>query len=202
VVVDIDPEHLRRLSDDLLAGELLHVVGDGTEDEVLLEAGVDRASGVVAALTHDKDNLVVTLSARSLNPKARIVAKITEAPAEAKMRKAGATSVVNPTLMGAHRLANEVLRPEVSRVMDTLLRSKDSDLKMDEMVIEEGNRYAGKALGATDIRSTLGLLVIALRTPEGELVFNPEAKTVLESGMTLIVLGPTKGIDALHESGA
>lgn len=199
VVVDLQAERLRRLAEDL-SRDLLWVAGDATEDAVLLEAGVDRAAGVVAALTHDKDNLVVTLSARSLNPRARVVAKISEASAEPKMRKAGATSVVNPTMMGGHRLANEVLRPEVSRVLDTLLRSKDSDLKMDEIVVSEGSRYVGRALGETDIRRDLGLLVIAIRDADGDLVFNPDAHLRLESGMTLIVLGPSVGLARMHDA--
>ncbi|HEX7663323.1 MAG TPA: potassium channel family protein, partial [Polyangiaceae bacterium] len=100
VVIDRDLPLLERLSDDLMNGNMLYVDGDATDDHVLVRASVQTAKGVVAALTHDKDNLYVTLSARSLNTQARIVAKITENEAAPKMMKAGATSVVNPTMIG------------------------------------------------------------------------------------------------------
>src|SRR5580704_15359408 len=96
VVIDRDHAHLERLSQEIAEGKLLFVHGDATEDSVLLAAGVQRARGVVAALTHDKDNLFVTLSARSLNASARIVAKVTEVETVPKMMKAGASAVVNP----------------------------------------------------------------------------------------------------------
>src|SRR5580704_13753011 len=96
VVIDRDLAHLERISQELADGKLLYVHGDATEDHVLLAAGVGRARGVVAALTHDKDNLFVTLSARSLNAAARIVAKVTEVETVPKMMKAGASAVVNP----------------------------------------------------------------------------------------------------------
>ena len=96
VVIDRDHDHLERISEELAEGKLLFVHGDATEDHVLLAAGVQRARGVVAALTHDKDNLFVTLSARSLNAGARIVAKVTEVDAGPKMIKAAAPSSTEP----------------------------------------------------------------------------------------------------------
>ena len=124
-----------RSARELAEGKLLYVHGDATEDHVLLAAGVQRARGVVAALTHDKDNLFVTLSARSLNAGARIVAKVTEVDAAPKMIKAGATSVVNPTMIGGRRMASECIRPEVNEFLDQMLRDKDKNLRLEEVSV-------------------------------------------------------------------
>src|SRR5207247_2448501 len=121
-------------------------LGDATEDHVLVEANIAKARGVVAALTHDKDNLYVTLSARSLNPTARIVSKVIEEEAGAKMRKAGATSIVSPTAIGGRRMASEVIRPEVNEFLDQMLRDKDKNLRLEEVVIPEGSPLIGMTL--------------------------------------------------------
>ncbi len=89
VVIDRDKDHIERMSNEVAGGKLLYVVGDATNDTTLVAAGVERARGVVAALTEDKDNLYVTLSARTLNPQARIVSKVIHPDAAKKMMRAG-----------------------------------------------------------------------------------------------------------------
>ncbi len=99
VVIDKDEEVLKKLNEEL-NGRLLYVVGDATEDHTLLEAGVERAHGVMAALTADRDNLFIVLSVRALNPKARIVSKVVELENEPKIVRAGADQTVSPHRMG------------------------------------------------------------------------------------------------------
>ena len=92
VVIDHSREQLEQISEELADGKMLYVVGDATIDQTLIAAGVQRAEGVVTTLTEDRDNLYVTLSARTLNPSARIVAKVISPDAVKKMMRAGATS--------------------------------------------------------------------------------------------------------------
>ncbi len=198
VVIDRNHEHLQRLAQSVTATELLYVHGDATEDGVLLEAGVDRAAGVVAALTHDKDNLYVTLSARSLNSGARIVSKVTEDEAAPKMLKAGASSVVSPTQIGGRRMASEVLRPEVNEFLDQMLRDKDKTLRLEEVLVPETSPYVGRALKDAPIRKETRLLVVAVRRKTRDFVYNPEPDFVLEAGATLVVMGPSEGVRKLR----
>ena len=198
VVIDRNQEHLHRLSEQMMAGDLLFVHGDATEDHVLLLAGVDRSAGVVAALTHDKDNLFVTLSARSLNAAARIVSKVTEDESAPKMLKAGATAVVSPTQIGGRRMASELIRPEVNEFLDQMLRDKDKSLRLEEVVIPKSSPYAGHALREAPIRRETNLLDIAVRQPTREFVYNPEPDFVLEAGMTLVVMGAADGVKKLR----
>ncbi len=198
VVIDRNHEHLERLSENMMGGEMLFVHGDATEDHILMLAGVDRASGVVAALTHDKDNLFVTLSARSLNASARIVSKVTEDEAAPKMVKAGATAAISPTQIGGRRMASELIRPEVNEFLDQMLHDKDKSLRLEEVVIPKSSPYVGHALREAPIRRETNLLVIAVRQPTREFVYNPEPDFVLEAGMTLVVMGAADGVKKLR----
>jgi voltage-gated potassium channel len=199
VVIDRDHAHLERISEELADGKLLFVHGDATEDHVLLAAGVGRARGVVAALTHDKDNLFVTLSARSLNAGARIVAKVTEVETVPKMIKAGATSVVNPTMIGGRRMASECIRPEVNEFLDQMLRDRDKNLRLEEVVIPPASTLAGTALKDTPIRRETRVLVVAVRDLNRVFIYNPEPDLVLQEGTTLIVMGETDSIVKLRQ---
>src|SRR6202035_2151578 len=118
----------------------------------LLAAGVQRARGVVAALTHDKDNLYVTLSARSLNASARIVSKGVEEEASPKILKAGASAIVNPPLIGARRLGGELIRPRVHEFLDQMVRDKDKNLRLEDVAIPRGSSLVGMALKDPPIR--------------------------------------------------
>jgi voltage-gated potassium channel len=199
VVIDRNLEHLERLSDDLAGGKMLYVHGDATEDHILLEAGIKRARGVVAALTHDKDNLFVTLSARSLNTSARIVSKIVEDEAAAKMLKAGASSAVNPTLIGGRRLASELIRPEVNEFLDQMLRDKTKNLRIEEAVVPARSSFVGVALKDTPIRRETRLLVVAVRDTERQFTYNPEPEHELRPGATLIVMGEAEAVVKLRK---
>jgi len=194
VVIDRDIAHLERLSEDLMGGKMLYIPGDATDDHVLVSAGVKRARGVVAALTHDKDNVFVTLSARSLNAQARIVSKVVENEAAPKLLKAGATSVVNPTMIGGFRLASELIRPEVNEFLDVMLRDKDKNLRLEEVIIPPGSSFCGVPLKDTPIRQKTRLLVVAVRDKERAFVYNPDPHFVIEPGATLIVMGETESV--------
>ncbi|HXX67495.1 MAG TPA: potassium channel protein [Polyangiaceae bacterium] len=203
VAIDRSETVLHQVSGEICAGKMLYVHGDATLDHVLLDAGVDRARGVVAALTHDKDNLYVTLSARSLNSGARIVSKVVEAEAAPKIVKAGASSIVNPTMIGARRLASELIRPEVNEFLDQMLRDKDKNLRLEEVSIARGSSFAGMALKDTPIRRETRALVVAVRGNDRSFVYNPDPDHVIDEGATLIVLGETDSIVKLrHLAGA
>jgi voltage-gated potassium channel len=199
VVIDRDHHHLERISEDLMDGKLLYVHGDATDDHALIDANVRVARGVVAALTHDKDNLFVTLSARSLNPRARIVAKIVEDDAAPKMLKAGATAVVSPTMIGGRRMASELIRPEVTEFLDQMMRDKDKNLRLEEVAIPEGSGFVGTMLKDTPIRRETKLLVVAVRGEDRAFLYNPEPDTVLVRGSTLIVLGEADAVVKLRK---
>ncbi|MEZ4296607.1 MAG: TrkA family potassium uptake protein [Polyangiaceae bacterium] len=197
VVIDTNPERLEHLSQELCKGRMLYVVGDATEDSVLLGAGVTRAAAVIAALTEDKENLFVTLSARSLNPSARIVAKVIASDAVAKMMRAGANSTVSPNIIGGRRMASEVVRPTVVQFVDQMLHDKREDLQLEEVRVPQGSMLVGRSLYAAPIRSETNLLVVALRVAD-KFLYNPDPSTVIDVGTVLVVIGPSENVERLR----
>jgi voltage-gated potassium channel len=198
VVIDRSEHVLQAVSTEICAGKMLYVHGDATVDQVLLAARVGQARGVVAALTQDKDNLYVTLSARSLNTTARIVSKVVEDEAGAKILKAGASAIVNSSLIGARRLASELIRPEVNEFLDQMLRDKDRNLRFEELVVGPGSSFVGVALKDTPIRSKTRALVVAVRGTDRAFVYNPDPDSIITEGTTLIVLGEADSIVKLR----
>ncbi len=198
VAIDRDREYLERVSQEVCGGKMLYVHGDATEDHSLLEAGVARAAGVVAALTHDKDNLYVTLSARTLNARARIVAKVVEPEALPKMMRAGANATVSPNIIGGRRMASELIRPEVVEFLDQMLRDKERTLRLEEVAVPHGSSYAGKALREVPIRRESNALVVAVRDTSRNFFYNPGPDHCLTEGSVLVVLGDSTNVEALR----
>ena len=200
VVIDRSADHLERVSEELCGGKMIFVHGDATVDSVLSAAGVERARGLVSALTHDKDNLFVTLSARSLNAGMRIVAKVTEDGAAPKMIKAGATSTVNPTQIGGRRMATELIRPKLNEFLDQLMRDRNQTLRLEEVVIPDDSPLIGVTLGELRVRGDGHVMIVALQRSSGELVYNPDFDTKLEGGMAVIVMGEIGSVNRIQQT--
>lgn len=180
------------------------VVGDVTHDEVLLEAGIERARGCISALTEDKDNLFVTVTARALNPQLRIVAKAIDPKADAKLRRAGADAVVSPNMIGGLRMVAEMVRPEVVGFLDEMVRDTSRTLRIEEVPVPAGSPLAGRAVGQLGLERHK-LLLLAVRPPAGgpRYLYNPEPSHALVGGETLIVLGEPERVRQLSvEAGA
>ncbi len=175
------------------------VVGDATHDEVLEQAGIARARGIISALTDDKDNLYVTVTARALNPALRIVAKAIDLRAEAKLRRAGADSVVSPNTMGGLRMVSEMLRPEVTTFLDTMLRNKEQPLRIAEVPIPAGSPWAGRPVADLGLGARQ-MLLLASRDPAaqgGRFTYSPPEDSIIAAGSVLIVLGQATDVGAL-----
>lgn len=198
-VVDSDEQRLLELADRFGADTFLYVVGDATDDEVLQSAGIERASGVIAALHEDKDNLFVTITVSALNPKVRIVAKAVEVSARAKLMRAGARAVVSPTQIGGMRLASEAIRPTVVEFLDLMLRDPKKNLRIEEVTIPGTSTLVGAPLKDTNIRGATRAMVLAIRTEGGVYEYNPEPSYVITPGATLIVLAETAEMKKLRD---
>lgn len=198
VLIDRDEHRLQELRDEL-GHDTLYVVGEATDDHVLERAGVTHARGVIAALTDDKDNLFVTITARSYNPTARIVAKCIEPSTEAKLRRAGANSVVSPNYIGGMRMVSEMIRPATVEFLDRMLRGdrEGKSLRIEEIPIPKESKLVGKRLAETQIRS-LGALVLAMHLPDGEYLYNPPSDHQITSGSALIVLAQLPDVHRLR----
>jgi len=200
VVIDTDEEVSQRCN-ELCGKEVYYIIGDATHDQVLIEAGIHRAHGVVAGLPDDKDNLYVVVTARGLNPSLRIVTKAVDPQAVAKLKVAGADSVVSVNRIGGMRMASEMIRPTVVNFLDQMLRDRDKNLRFEEATIPKGSPLINRQLAQSDIRRERSLLVIAAVGPEeGAYIYSPGHDLVLREGMTLILLGETESVERLRAS--
>lgn len=195
VVIEQDQEAL----EDLLRFEgLLYLKEDATQDETLMMAGIKKAQGLVTTLSEDKDNIFVTLCARSLNPHLQIIARLVEDKNAELLRKAGADEIVSPNAIGGLRMASIMLRPAVVSFLDEMLRVTGQALRMEEMHVDETPWLIDRSLSEANIRRRTGLLVVAIKSHEHGYQFNPGANTVLKSGDVLIVIGTEDQLSGLH----
>jgi voltage-gated potassium channel len=195
VVIDHDP--VRAASAEGAA----HVVqGDATTDEVLKEAGIERARVLVTTLTTDAANLFVTLTARSLRADLFIVARARVESSEAKLAQAGADRVVNPQGIGGARMAAFVLQPHVAEFLDVVMHDGSLEFRLEEVPLPTGSPLAGHSLRAAHIRDSTGALILALRDSGGAFTTNPPPETVLEAGQILIAIGTEGQLKALADA--
>lgn len=173
------------------------IPGDPSRDEVLILAGVDRAAGLVACTESDEKNLVITLTARQLNPGIRIVTRTMEVEGEAKLKKVGADAVVSPDFIGGLRMASELIRPTVVSFLDTMLRDRDLNLRVDEIRIPPGSPVIGRRLNAIGLDRIPGALLLAGRDAQGTWHYNPPRDEIVAEGMVLIFLGSPADARAL-----
>jgi len=174
---------------------LYHVHGDATDDKNLIAAGIERATGITICLPSDNDNLYITMTARMLNPTARIISRMTNSRLKPKLLKAGATSVVSPNAIGALRMASEMIRPAAVEFMDNMLRSERGELRINQIAVAGNSPLAGKTIMKSGLRDQFNLLLLGVRRQNDEFEFRPPSSFVLEAGMTLIVMGDIEKID-------
>ncbi len=193
VAIDNDQKRIETVQAEIGA-PISYILGDATEDYVLERAGIRRAGGLVAALHDDRDNLFVTLSARSLNERLRIVAKCEDRENEQKLRRAGANAVVATTFIGGMRIASELLRPSVVQFLDAMLRERIQTHRIEEVPVPVGSPIAGLTLEKSGIRRYADVLVLSVRDPAGNYEHNPAPDVLIVDGCYLVVLGRVEDV--------
>ncbi len=194
VVVDTEPE---RVEMAMMAGQLA-VAADATRDETLRQVGIDRACGLVAALATDADNLFVLLSAKGLNPKVYVATRAAEEGTEEKMRRAGADAVFAPYAITGHRLAQSMLRPHVVQFLDFTTTDLGKDIAIEQVPVDPGSELVSRSIREMQVGRELGVIVMAIRTGDGQMLFNPSADTALRGGDYLIAMGRQANLDKLE----
>lgn len=183
VVIDQDGDRINALEK---IGRVLSIVGDATQDEILLQARILQAKGLIAALPQDRDNVFAVLTARALNRNLRIVSKVIGLESRAKLEKAGADATVSTNAIGAMRMASELIRPTVVSFLDTMLRADGGDVRIEEVKLPPTSTLAGRTLREAAIYEQTGLLVMAIGKGQAY-ELNPSPELRLQAGDGLIV---------------
>lgn len=198
VLVVPSSEEAEALASDL--ADVPVVLGDPTDDDVLRAAGVERAGGVIACSDSDNQNVVITLTARQLNPEIRIVSRLEDVDQEGKIRKVGADAVVSPQHIGGLRLASELIRPTVVSFLDTMLRDRDRNLRIEEIFIPPGAPCVDKEIRELSLADHPGILLLALRDTDGSWEYNPRRSQRVRANTSLVFLGSPEDSGALRRT--
>jgi len=196
VVIEKDPARLVAAQEK----GYLCLEGDATATEVLVDAGIQRARGLVCALENDADNLFTTLSARTLNKDTVIVTRCVSPDSVDKLRYAGADQVISPYTLSGKRMATFLLRPGVYDYLDLVAHGVSLEYRLEELLVREGSVLAGKTIGEMDVKARTGAMIIAVRrASDGEFDTNPDKDTRIDAGDLLIALGKEEDLAGLEK---
>jgi voltage-gated potassium channel len=195
VVVDRDED---RVENAIKAG-MLAVLADASHDRTLQDVGIDRAQGLIATLASDADNLFVILTAKTLNPKLHLSARVAEETSEQKMRRAGADFVFAPYNSTGHRMAQALLKPHVQQFLDFTPQNMGLDAGIEQVRVADRSAFADQSLADMQLGRELGVIVLAIRKASGEMLFNPPAEAKIIGGDHLIVMGRPGGLRRLEQ---
>lgn len=168
---------------------ILYIHGDATQEDVLIQAGIKQARALAALLPTDADNLYLTFTAKLINPALFVLAKALEDEGEKKILQIGANKIVSPYKLGGLKIAQGLLRPALVDFIDLIIRRQELSLIMEEIVVPKKAKLAGHSLAESQVRQNANVIVVAIKKPGQEIVFNPSPNIQIQAGDTLLVLG-------------
>ena len=186
------------LADDLRERGYVYYLGDGTDEDTLLAAGIERARALMALLPSDADNVYLTITARELNPGVQIIARASDEKAEVRLKRSGADKVVAPYKIAGARLLQAAVQPTVLEFMDLVTGQQHLMLRLEEVQVCETSPIHDKTLAEGEIRRTCGVIIVAVKTAAGEMLFNPDSDVRIAAGDTLVALGDADSLGKLR----
>lgn len=195
VVVEKNPDLIRAMDED----GVLYVSGDAADEACLIKAGIQRAKGLVAVLATDTDNVFLVLTARQLAPDLKIIARAGQEAAKIKLKAAGADSVESPYEMGAASMAHRIIRPTVTNFLDLAFAHKRKDIQMEEIPVDSSSELTNLPLKDSGIRQNYNLIIIAIKKPDGSMLFNPSFETAIMPEDTVIAVGEAVNLQRLEK---
>lgn len=191
-------ESNEQAAERLLARGYFVLMGDATDDDILKAAGIERARGLVCAVSSDPDNLYITLTVRDINKDIMIVSRANDESAIKRLHKAGANKVVSPAITGSNQMAQMLLRPAVADFIELATMTEELELEMEQISISSDSPFVNRALRDTGIRSDHDVIVIAIKRANGEMIFNPSADTIIEESDALVAIGSHNSLEGLE----
>ena len=177
--------------------QYLYLNMDATSEEALTRAGISKARGIVTAVESDADNVFITLTARGLSPDIFVLARASNVKNEAKLLRAGASRVVCPYLIGGSRMAQILKKPTVVDFIDIAMMNSHLGLRMEEAIIGPTSAFIGKTLIDSHIRRDFGVIIVAIKKPSNEMIFNPAPTQTLEAGDVIVVIGKKEDMERM-----
>lgn len=196
VIIEKDKDIIDKFQDENMS----FILGNANEDEVLHQAGIDRASTLISALPNDADNLFVVLSARQIKKDLHIISRASQETSYEKLKLAGANNVILPDRIGGDHMASLVVVPDLIEFIDNLAIVGETNINIEEIKAEKLYDVSKQArtIKDLDLRHKTGCTVIGYKGEYGEYIVNPEADQKLLSNSKIIVLGRPEQINKLN----
>ncbi len=195
IVIDKDKERV----DELIRRGIMAIHGDATDQDILIEAGILRARGLLSCLPSDADNVFTVLTSRYLNRDIYIISQSIDSTAHEKLLRAGANRTISPAEIGGRRMAALMLRPAVVSFLDLINNVGGQILDIEDVMIKAGSELTNKPIKDAQIRDRTGLILMAIQKQDSKrMIFNPGPEELLKSGDSMIVLGTIEQVKALR----
>ena len=196
MVIEKDEQVQEQLEED----EILYLQGDATHEETLLEAGIEKAKGLVSVVSSDAENVYICLTARGLNPRLYILSRAEDEASERKLLRAGANKVILPYILGGRRMVQAIIRPTVSDFLESAVHDQSFELAIEEITVGEDSRLANQSLVDSGIRQEMDVIIIGIKQKAGTMIFNPSSQTKIQSDDILIAMGRNKDLETLRRA--
>lgn len=193
VVIESDHDAIEELANH----NIPYIEGNASDDIILKKAGIMKASALLAVSDNDSENVFVTLSARNLNNKLHIVSRTDKKSSEAKLRLAGANSVISPFRVSGARIVQQLIHPYINDFLEIATDNHGTQLVLEQFIIPKNSEIAGKSIIDSGIRDKTGAMVAANIKNDGTMVLSPGRDSIIEAGSTLIVFGTREGLEKL-----
>lgn len=183
LVIDNDEAAINHVCEKY--SDIAYINGEADSEDVLGKACINKAAGVFASTGDDNRNLVISLTAKYINPRVRVVARCLEAVNRNKMYKAGADAVISENYIAGMHMASEMVRPEAEKFLDMLLSDSEKKLRVEEIKLHE--RFTGKKveeLGINDFSNTLLVAIVSAI----KWIYNPKPDYIIPPESILIVI--------------
>ena len=190
VIIEKNSDRQEKMDED----GVLYLIGEATDENLLIKAGIKKAKGLVTAVATDADNVFLTLIAKQLNPGIFIVARAIQNTAKRTLQAAGAEKVISPYDLGARRMAHAILRPTVIKFLELAFTDESTDVQLEEILVHSTSRLLNVQLKNSGIRQQLDLIILTIKKADGSMIFNPKADTCIETNDTLVVVGRAKSV--------
>ena len=177
---------------------VLYLIGEASDENLLLKAGIKEAKGLITAVATDADNVFLTLIAKQLNSGLFIVARAIQNSAKRTLEAAGADKVISPYDLGARRMAHAILRPTVIKFLELAFTDDSTDIQVEEIHVRATSRLLNVALKDSGIRQQLDLNILTIKKADGTMIFNPKEDTRIETDDTLVVVGQAQSVSQLE----
>jgi len=196
VVIEKNPKTIEKLSKE----KIFYLPLDATKEEALLQAQIKKACAIVTVVKSDADNIFITLTAKEIRPEIFILARSSDEGNEIKMKRAGATRVISPYLIGGKRMAHVLLKPTVVDFIDTTIMENEFGLQIEEMKIKPKSKLIGKNLIDSNLRTEFGVIIVSIKKFDNRMIFNPRPTEIIEENDVIVILGEKKEMERMNET--